>query len=149
MESAGVSSGKSGASGVCLQFKRPLLIVIVGMVFITYFFSTLMEKRVNPIFKEGMETTDRTINTTEPERTTIGGYKKDVINKEKTASSPEYDVKFPYLNYDHFGMEWIGIVQEYEWSFKHLHGEDEFPKSHKPLEVGPDSFSETSIFKSK
>ncbi|XP_070575055.1 NXPE family member 4-like [Ptychodera flava] len=59
------------------------------------------------------------------------------------------DSLFPYIDYDHFGMGWLGIVQEYEWSYKHLRRDNMPPQRHKSLEVAQKSFGPTSVTKSR
>ncbi|XP_070537145.1 NXPE family member 3-like [Ptychodera flava] len=56
---------------------------------------------------------------------------------------------FPYNTFNHFDLGWIGIVEEFEWSYKHLQRESMSPQSYKPLMAGPDAVSPTSVSKSK
>ncbi|XP_006816634.1 NXPE family member 3-like [Saccoglossus kowalevskii] len=54
---------------------------------------------------------------------------------------------FPYNNYNRFGMEWVGIVEELEWA--HLHGTEDKKINDKLFDVETGTLGMTSVNKSR
>ncbi|XP_077986146.1 NXPE family member 4-like [Glandiceps talaboti] len=69
----------------------------------------------------------------------------DVKEKESISRNDH----FPYINYSHFGMDWIGIIKEFEWSYGNLNRGDTVQKDLTPFEAEINSFGLTSISESK
>ncbi|XP_077989314.1 NXPE family member 3-like [Glandiceps talaboti] len=56
---------------------------------------------------------------------------------------------FPYRKYSHFGMDWMNIVDELEWSYRNLNRDDTVQQELYPFNAGINSFGLTSLSKSK
>ncbi|XP_077983528.1 NXPE family member 3-like [Glandiceps talaboti] len=69
-----------------------------------------------------------------------------VFREKEPVSSDDI---FPYINYSHFGMDWISIIKEFEWSYSNLNRGDTVKKELNPFEAEIDSFGLTSLSKSK
>ncbi|XP_077986147.1 NXPE family member 3-like [Glandiceps talaboti] len=69
----------------------------------------------------------------------------DVKEKESISRNDH----FPYINYSHFGMDWIGIIKEFEWSYGKLNRGDTVKQDLTPFQAPINSFGLTSISKSK
>ncbi|XP_077997122.1 NXPE family member 4-like [Glandiceps talaboti] len=69
--------------------------------------------------------------------------------KRKPEKETTFDKSlFPYIEYNHFGMEWIGIVDELEWSYSNFVRDERSPLS-TCFDVSYGSTGTTSAKKSK
>ncbi|XP_070537147.1 NXPE family member 1-like [Ptychodera flava] len=124
---------------------RPTLLVVFGMAVGTYMYIVLIEKGayINA-YAPRVALNNNTID-----RAAANQHEQSSEGKADVALLQAHDVKFPYYAFNRFGMGWMGIVEEYEWSYNHLQRERVSQQKYEALMAGPDSISPTSISHSK
>ncbi|XP_070535590.1 NXPE family member 3-like [Ptychodera flava] len=122
---------------------RPTLLVIMGMAVGTYIYILVIENKAYFNNYPYMEAPGN--NTIK--RTAVNQCKQSKESEADVDVRQAHDVKFPYAPYNSFDMGWIGIVEEYEWTYKHL--QRELASEREPLEVGPEAITPTAVTQSK
>ncbi|XP_070536924.1 NXPE family member 4-like [Ptychodera flava] len=116
---------------------RSTVLVILGMVLGTYIYIMVIENYEHEnVYPQILDLDDDTLRR-------VG------VNQYHVDPDQVHDVQFPYSKFNRFGMRWIGIVEEYEWSYNHLKREHLYTQGYEALKLGPDSITPTSVSKSK
>ncbi|XP_070574741.1 NXPE family member 3-like [Ptychodera flava] len=85
----------------------------------------------------------------EEESATVSQSSLHAESENNKVHRQQYDVKFPYNAYNRFCTGWNAIIEEYEWSYKHLRQESTYSGIYKSLSLGPESFTPISVSKSR